>query len=194
PRPTAGAAARPRGVRRHRGRAMPRPAASGRAQRPLRAAARDPLRGPPGPGRCAVDARRHDGRLPVGRAGRDPAHAQVSRRQIRGVLALPAIGAFGAFLAWGFTGLAPFGRFHGFYGQLLNAIALPQRHTTNTVTAVVFDYRGIDTMGEELILFASVVGVVLLLRETGRPTRADIARDQVRSDALHVFGVVGAGA
>ena len=118
----------------------------------------------------------------------------MSRRAIRSLLALPAVGCLGALLAWGNSGLAPFGHFHGFYGQLLNAIALPRRHTTNTVTAVVFDYRGIDTMGEELILFASVVGVVMLLRETGRPTRADIARDQVRSDALHVFGIVGAGA
>jgi multicomponent Na+:H+ antiporter subunit B len=117
----------------------------------------------------------------------------VSRRAIRGLVALPAVGGLGALLAWGVSGLAPFGHFHGFYGQLLNAIALPQRHTTNTVTAVVFDYRGLDTMGEELILFAAVVGVVLLLRETGKPTRADIARDTVSSDALRVFGVGGAG-
>ena len=118
----------------------------------------------------------------------------MSRRAVRGVLALPAVGCLGALVAWGVSGLSPFGHFHGFYGQLLNAIALPQRHTTNTVTAIVFDYRGIDTMGEELILFAAVVGVVLLLRDTGEVTRADVARDVVRSDALHVFGVLGAGA
>lgn len=116
----------------------------------------------------------------------------MSRRAIRGVLALPALGVLGALVAWGTSGLSPFGHFHGFYGQLLNAIALPQRHVTNTVTAVVFDYRGIDTMGEELILFAAVVGVVLLLREAGRATQQDIARDRVGSDALHVFGVAGA--
>jgi multicomponent Na+:H+ antiporter subunit B len=117
----------------------------------------------------------------------------MSRRAIRGALALPVVGGLGALLAWGASGLAPFGHFHGFYGQLLNAIALPQRHTTNTVTAIVFDYRGLDTMGEELILFAAVVGVVLLLRATGRPTLADIARDEVRSDAVRLFGVAGAG-
>jgi multicomponent Na+:H+ antiporter subunit B len=116
----------------------------------------------------------------------------VSRRAVRGLLALPVLGVFGALLAWGNSGLAPFGHFHGFYGQLLNAIALPQRHTTNTVTAIVFDYRGVDTMGEELILFASVVGVVLLLRHAGKPTQRDVAADEVRSDALRFFGVVGA--
>ena len=116
----------------------------------------------------------------------------MSRRTLRGLLALPALGVLGAILAWGASGLAPFGHFHGFYGQLLNAIALPQRHTTNTVTAIVFDYRGIDTMGEELILFAAVVGVVLLLREAGHPTQQDIARDRVHSEALRYFGVAGA--
>jgi multicomponent Na+:H+ antiporter subunit B len=117
----------------------------------------------------------------------------VSRRSLRAVLALPALGVFGALVAWGASGLAPFGHFHGFYGQLLDAIAMPQRHTTNTVTAIVFDYRGIDTLGEELILFAAVVGVVLLLRAAGKPTQRDVAADKVGSDALHVFGVVGAG-
>src|SRR5262249_14821015 len=65
-------------------------------------------------------------------------------------------------------------------------------HTTNIVTAIVFDYRGVDTMGEELILFASVVGVVLLLRDTGKPTRRDVAADEASSDALRFFGVAGA--
>ena len=118
----------------------------------------------------------------------------MSRRGIRGLLALPALGCFGALLAWGFSGLSPFGHFHGFYGQLLNAVALPQRRVTNTVAAVVFDYRGFDTMGEELILFAAVVGVVLLLREAGTPTEADVAQDKVRSDALRVLGVPAAAA
>jgi multicomponent Na+:H+ antiporter subunit B len=116
----------------------------------------------------------------------------VNRRAIRGLVALPSIGVLGVLLAWGTSGLAPFGHFHGFYGQLLNAITLPQRHTTNTVTAIVFDYRGIDTMGEELILFAAVVGVVLLLRGAGKPTTRDVAQDEVRSDALRYFGVAGA--
>jgi multicomponent Na+:H+ antiporter subunit B len=118
----------------------------------------------------------------------------VTRRAIRALVALPAVGCVGALFAWGASGLAPFGHFHGFYGQLLNAVALPQRHTSNTVTAIVFDYRGFDTMGEELILFAAVVGVVLLLREGGTPPHPNMARDEVRSDALRFFGVVGAGA
>jgi multicomponent Na+:H+ antiporter subunit B len=111
------------------------------------------------------------------------------RHNLRGLLAVPAVGGLGALLAWGYSGLPAFGEFHGFYGQLLNAIALPQRHTTNVVTAIVFDYRGFDTMGEEFILFASVVGVVMLLREDNTGMTRAAQADVVRSDALRFFGV-----
>jgi multisubunit Na+/H+ antiporter MnhB subunit len=41
-----------------------------------------------------------------------------------------------------------------------------QRETAanNAVTGVVFDYRGLDTLGEATILFAAVTGVVMLFR------------------------------
>ncbi|HVU99733.1 MAG TPA: MnhB domain-containing protein [Verrucomicrobiae bacterium] len=70
-----------------------------------------------------------------------------------------------AFLGWGMRGLSPFGHYPGPYGDILNAVASNERHVQNVVTAVVFDYRGFDTLGEEFILFASVTGVLLLLRK-----------------------------
>jgi multicomponent Na+:H+ antiporter subunit B len=69
-----------------------------------------------------------------------------------------------ALLVWGFAGLPDFGDFHGVYGQLLNRVAVPERSTTDVVTAVNFDYRGFDTFGEEFILFAAVIGVASILR------------------------------
>jgi len=36
-------------------------------------------------------------------------------------------------------------------GTLLTHIAVPQRHVSNVVGAVVLDYRGFDTLGEEFI-------------------------------------------
>lgn len=36
--------------------------------------------------------------------------------------------------------------------------------TNNVVTAVLFDYRGFDTLGEATILFAAVTGVIMLFR------------------------------
>jgi len=35
----------------------------------------------------------------------------------------------------------------------------------NAVTAVVFDYRGFDTLGEATVLFAAVVSVLALFRK-----------------------------
>jgi multicomponent Na+:H+ antiporter subunit B len=99
---------------------------------------------------------------------------------------VPALGAVGVFLFWGLSGLPPFGHYHGRYGHLINGIALPQRHATNAVTAVVFDYRGFDTLGEEFILFAAVMGVVLLLRKSG--SEREPPGDFVRSDQLRLLG------
>jgi multisubunit Na+/H+ antiporter MnhB subunit len=40
--------------------------------------------------------------------------------------------------------------------------------SNNVVASVVFDYRGLDTLGEATILFTAVVGVLLLLRTRKR--------------------------
>lgn len=64
--------------------------------------------------------------------------------------------------------LPGFGHYPGPYGIILNHVAYYQRHLTNIVSAINFDYRGLDTLGEEFILFAAVAGVVVLLR--GEPT------------------------
>jgi multicomponent Na+:H+ antiporter subunit B len=66
--------------------------------------------------------------------------------------------------AWGATGLHPFGTGHSRYGNHLAHSTVPQRAATNSVVVTAFDYRAFDTVGEEFILFISVVGVVVLLR------------------------------
>jgi multicomponent Na+:H+ antiporter subunit B len=50
------------------------------------------------------------------------------------------------------------------YGDLINAAAPAERHVTNMVSAVNFDYRGFDTLGEEFMLVCAVTGSVVLLR------------------------------
>lgn len=77
----------------------------------------------------------------------------------------PAAGAFLALFLWGLSGLSPLGHGRRPYGDLLNSVAVAERHITDVVTAVTFDYRGFDTLAEEYILFASVMGVLLLLRK-----------------------------
>ena len=114
-----------------------------------------------------------------------------ARQRMRGWIAAPVLALLGGILAWGFSGMPAFGEFHGAYGELLNRIAVPQRHSTNAVTAIVFDYRGFDTMGEEFILFAAVVGVVLLLRDMREPAAGQ--DDPVESDAIRLFGLLMVG-
>ena len=64
----------------------------------------------------------------------------------------------------GMHGLPAFGDYHGIYGAAVEQIELPARHATDYVTALNFDMRAFDTLGEEFILFASVTGVALLFR------------------------------
>ncbi|MGW6787588.1 MnhB domain-containing protein [Streptomyces chartreusis] len=67
------------------------------------------------------------------------------------------------------------------------------RHTANTIASVNFDQRAFDTLGEMTILFAAVVGCVVLLRQTrdehrARPAPAVVA-PPVRRYALLVLPV-----
>jgi multicomponent Na+:H+ antiporter subunit B len=104
-----------------------------------------------------------------------------------------------ALLLWGVGGLPGFGGYDHAYGQYLNANAVQERHATNVVGSVVFDYRGFDTLGEEFILFAAVMGVTLLLRsqrdeeEGGLRDRAEERRATDTSDAVRVMalGLIG---
>ena len=62
--------------------------------------------------------------------------------------------------------MPPFGAHPLPYGDAINAAAPRQRHVTNMVSAVNFDYRGFDTLGEEFMLLCAVTGTTLLLRGT----------------------------
>jgi multicomponent Na+:H+ antiporter subunit B len=85
----------------------------------------------------------------------------------RGRLALFVVAGSGlaAVLVLGFTGLPDFGNYHGVYGRVVDGIGVTVRHATDLITALNFDIRAFDTVGEEFILFASVLGIALILRE-----------------------------
>jgi len=89
-----------------------------------------------------------------------------------------------AVLLIGLHGLPAFGDFHGPYGLLVDRVEPGQRHATDVVTALNFDLRAFDTLGEEFILFASVSGVALLLRHL-RDEDEDVESN--RSVANHRF-------
>lgn len=79
------------------------------------------------------------------------------------------VGVFGGavlavLMLWAMSGLPTVGDYAGPYGDLVNSVAPSERQVQNVVTAINFDYRGIDTLGEEYILFAAVAAAALLLR------------------------------
>lgn len=120
-------------------------------------------------------------------------------RPARCALMLTALAALLGLYVWGVAGLPDFGDTVSVYGTTINAVVSVERQASNAVTAVVFDYRGYDTLGEEFILFVSVVGVALLLREQRDETHqvtAEAERAERRppsSDAVRALGVVLVG-
>lgn len=113
----------------------------------------------------------------------------------RGRLALFALAGPGlaAVLVIGFRGLPAFGDYHGVYGLVVNGVELSERHATDMVTALNFDLRAFDTLGEEYILFASVLGVTLLLRHTRDEDEEYLAAEHGiygSSDALRVLSLL----
>jgi multicomponent Na+:H+ antiporter subunit B len=66
--------------------------------------------------------------------------------------------------------LPAWGHYRGPYGDAIARLAVYERHATDVINAINYDYRGFDTLGEEFILFTASVGVMMLLRrEEGGP-------------------------
>lgn len=79
------------------------------------------------------------------------------------------------------------------YLLAINSRVFRERNITDAVTAVNFDYRGFDTVGEEFILFVSVMGALVLLRQAEeKHARLDLdgvdeARALPGSDAMKLW-------
>jgi multicomponent Na+:H+ antiporter subunit B len=112
---------------------------------------------------------------------------------------LVAVAGLGALLVWGLTGLPDFGHEIGRLGTRIAHAAPAERHVTAAVSAVNFDYRAFDTLGEEFILFTAVLGVTLVLRamrgerELPQPGEAEEHRFAGASDALRGLALAFTG-
>jgi multicomponent Na+:H+ antiporter subunit B len=101
---------------------------------------------------------------------------------------------------WAVSGLDRFGEFRGVLGLYFNRVTVGSRHITNVPTAITFDFRAIDTMGEEYIMLGSVLGVLVLLRhmemehKASHHDEAGIDRISQPSDAVRLIGLVLIGA
>ncbi|HEX3325979.1 MAG TPA: MnhB domain-containing protein [Actinomycetota bacterium] len=105
-----------------------------------------------------------------------------------------------ALYVWAIFGLPDFGHYRGPYGDIINRVATPERHLTDTVTGVNFDYRGFDTINEEMILFAAVVGLTIILRAQRDEQESQGDEDHARwriaphtSDSIRVLGLLLVG-
>jgi multicomponent Na+:H+ antiporter subunit B len=87
----------------------------------------------------------------------------VTPRQRLVLFSVAVAGLVGCYL-WAFAGLPGFGNYPGPYGQAILAHAIAQTHATGVVSAINFEYRGFDTVGEEFILFTAAAGMSVVLR------------------------------
>lgn len=73
--------------------------------------------------------------------------------------------AFLALFCYSVRDMPAWGHYRGPYGYAIANVAVFERHATDIVNAINYDYRGFDTLGEEFILFTAVLGVMMLLRQ-----------------------------
>lgn len=88
-----------------------------------------------------------------------------------------AAAALAVVLGAGLAGLPSFGSHLTGYARMITRLAPRQRHVTDVVSAVSFDYRGIDTLFEEFILLGAVAGISVLLRPLSNEVR-DLPADE----------------
>lgn len=92
--------------------------------------------------------------------------------------------------------LSPFGQRIASYGDVLAHSADDDRHAPNSVIVTAFDYRGMDTVVEELILFVSATSIAVLLRASRSDDERETARraaDQEEATTSESLRWIGTG-
>ena len=107
----------------------------------------------------------------------------MSRRGRLALFAAAAIGVMVVLAVGDSRACPPSGTSTVIDGRMFAHVTVAQRKATDVVTAITFDYRGLDTMGEEFILFAASIGVVVLLREQRDERRESEADADANADA-----------
>jgi multicomponent Na+:H+ antiporter subunit B len=122
----------------------------------------------------------------------------VTPRQRLWFFAVAAAGLVACYL-WAFSGLPGFGNYPGPYGQEVLRMAVEQTNATGVVSAVNFEYRGFDTVGEEFILFTAAAGMTVVLRklreerESEPANEADSRTIPATSSAMRVAALLMVG-
>jgi multisubunit Na+/H+ antiporter MnhB subunit len=90
----------------------------------------------------------------------------MSKRDILAIIFFAVVTIFLVYSVTTYSEIHPFGEFDEDPVMDEYIINNTQNETgaDNGVTAVVFDYRGFDTLGEATVLFTAVAGVILIFR------------------------------
>jgi multicomponent Na+:H+ antiporter subunit B len=104
------------------------------------------------------------------------------RRSTRYLLFFTGGGLFAVLFVWAVVGMPSFGSSFHPYRDLAVSAAVTHA-TANVVSSVNFDQRAYDTLGEETIFFASVIGAAALLR----PSKDEREAKQSHSDGARVM-------
>lgn len=95
--------------------------------------------------------------------------------QHRPILPMFVVLVTGAILVYGTSDIPPFGNpdnpIHHHVADYYLEESEHEIHIPNVVTSVLASYRGYDTMGETAVIFAAMVGVLLLLARGSLPRR-----------------------
>jgi len=102
----------------------------------------------------------------------------VSFQRSRGTLQLAVVfllaGLFLAVCSYAFEGLRAFGDPAMTVGRSYLATGLARTGASNIVMSVLLDFRAYDTLGEATVIFAAIIGVLVVLRKVGRvPSERD---------------------
>ncbi len=109
----------------------------------------------------------------------------MSSRTRTSIFLVAAI-ALAVIFLYGLFDLPPAGDYRGPYGYVITQVAVYERHATDIVNAINYDYRAFDTLGEEFILFASVLGVLLLFRPQQNSKDGNEASEDFKEEDLPV--------
>lgn len=103
----------------------------------------------------------------------------MTERSRKRIFAVTGTIFFGLF-SYASLNLPTWGEYRGPYGDAIARLAVYERHATDTVNAINYDYRGFDTLGEEFILFTAAVGVTMLLRRERSPDSGKASPKQAK--------------
>lgn len=93
------------------------------------------------------------------------------------ILFLAVIAAL-SFYVSGLIGASP-SSYYGVAEHMVNE-TISKTHALNAVTAIVFDFRGYDTLGESFVLCTAVSGVAVILRKAVGKSAKGGDKDEIK--------------